>query len=93
MLQNRNMAGEQNAVGAVVRKLRVGRGLTQEQLAARLQVLGLDLNRAGLSKIEARLRCVTDLELPVLALALKVEITDLYRAGALRKRPGQPSSR
>jgi hypothetical protein len=31
-----------------------------------------------LSKIEARLRCVTDVELEILANALKVQITALY---------------
>ncbi len=65
----------------VVRKLRVERGLTQEELAVRLQLLGLDLNRAGLSKI------------PVITQALKVEISDLYPPGALRKRQGQRRSR
>ncbi len=77
----------------MVRKLRVERDLTQEQLAARLQLLGWDINRAGLSKIEARLRCVTDLELPFIAQALKVEIADLYPPGALRKRGVQRSAR
>jgi len=86
------MAKQQNAVGAVVRKLRVERGLTQEQFAARLQVLGLELSRAGMSKIEARLRCVSDTELPVIAQALKVEIADHYPSQASRKRPGPRGS-
>ena len=37
-------------------------------------------SRATLSKIEARLRCVTDLELEILAEALGVEIKALYPA-------------
>ena len=82
------MAKAQNAIGAAVRKLRVERGLTQDQLAAKLQLLGLEISRAGLSKIEARLRCVSDLELPIIAQALKVEIADLYLSQASRKRPG-----
>ena len=87
------MAEQQNAVGAVVRRLRVGRSLTQEQLAAKLQLLGLDIQRIGVWKIEARLRCVTDLELPIIAHALNVEITDLYPPGMLRKRQGHRGSR
>ena len=66
-----------NIVGPQVRKLRYQRGLTQELFAARCFVLGLELSRATLSKIEAQLRCVTDSELLILAKALRVEITAL----------------
>jgi transcriptional regulator with XRE-family HTH domain len=66
-----------NIVGPQVRKLRYQRGLTQELFAARCSVLGLELSRATLSKIEAQLRCVTDSELLFLAKALRVEITAL----------------
>lgn len=52
--------------------------MTQEALAARCGVLGWDLSRATLSKIEAQLRCVTDRELEFLAKALKVQIPALY---------------
>jgi len=51
--------------------------LTQELFAARCSVLGLELSRATLSKIEAQLRCVTDFELVVLADALRVDISAL----------------
>jgi len=71
----------QNIVGPQVRKLRDQRGLTQEMFAARCSVLGLELSRATLSKIEAQLRCVTDFELVMLARALKVEIPALMPSG------------
>jgi len=70
---------KQNIVGPQVRKLRYQQGITQETLAARCGVLGWDISRATLSKIEAQLRCVTDAELETLAKALRVEITALYR--------------
>jgi transcriptional regulator with XRE-family HTH domain len=72
------MAKVQNIVGPQVRRLRYEQGLTQETLAARCGVLGWDLSRATLSKIEAQLRCVTDSELRVLAESLKVGIQDLF---------------
>lgn len=72
------MTKQQNIVGAQVRKLRYQQDMTQEALAARCGVLGWDLSRATLSKIEARLRCVTDAELEILANALKVQIATLY---------------
>ena len=67
----------QNIVGPQIRKLRYQQGLTQELFAARCSVLGLELSRGTLSKIEAQLRCVTDAELMILAKALKVEPTAL----------------
>jgi transcriptional regulator with XRE-family HTH domain len=70
-----------NVVGPQVRKLRDRGGLTQEMFAARCSILGLELTRATLSKIEAQIRCVTDYELMILAQALKVEITALMPSG------------
>jgi transcriptional regulator with XRE-family HTH domain len=72
------MANVQNIIGPQVRKLRNERDLSQDQLAAKLQLLGLEISRAGVSKIEARLRCVADSELPVIAKALGVELATLF---------------
>ena len=72
------MAETQNIVGAVIRRLRTERGLSQEQLAAQIQISGLELSRGTLSKIEAGLRCVSDYELPVIAKTLKVGLADLF---------------
>jgi transcriptional regulator with XRE-family HTH domain len=72
------MANAQNIIGPQVRKLRNERDLSQDQLAAKLQLLGLEISRAGVSKIEARLRCVADSELPVIAKALGVELAALF---------------
>jgi transcriptional regulator with XRE-family HTH domain len=71
---------QQNLIGPVVRRLRMTAGLSQEALAAKLQVAGWDLTRGGLSKIEARLRRVNDAELLVLAKVLKCGVADLYPA-------------
>ena len=72
------MANAQNIIGPQVRKLRNERDMSQDQLAAKLQLLGLEMSRAGVSKIEARLRCVSDAELPVIAKALGVELAALF---------------
>ena len=82
------MAKPQNIVGPQVRKLRYQQGMTQEALAAHCGVLGWDLSRATLSKIEAQLRCVTDSELEMLAQALKVEIGALYPARSGYRKQG-----
>lgn len=75
----------QNAVGPQVRKIRIGLGWSQDQLATRLNLGGWDISRATLSKIEAQLRCVTDWELLDLARALKTSLDCLYSTQAGRK--------
>ena len=46
--------------------------LSQEELAARLEINGWKISRGTLSKIEAGIRQVTDIEVMVLAKTLKV---------------------
>jgi len=48
--------------------------LTQGELAARLQVLGLGIEQSGVSKIEQGVRPVSDVEVLVLSKALKVKV-------------------
>lgn len=48
--------------------------LTQVELAARLQVLGSGIEQSGVSKIEQGVRPVSDVEVVVLAKALKVTV-------------------
>lgn len=71
-------ATSQNLVGPQVRRLRTEAGLSQEALAAKLQVAGWDLSRGGLSKIEAGLRRVNDAELWVLSQTLSCPIAGLF---------------
>ena len=68
----------QNLVGPQVRRLRIDAKLSQEALAAKLQLAGCDLSRAGLSKIEAGLRRVNDAELWMLAKVLSCPLLDLF---------------
>lgn len=57
-------------VGQRVRLLRESKGLTQEQLAAQLQVRGCDVTRSALAKIEVGQRHIYALELRCLREAL-----------------------
>jgi transcriptional regulator with XRE-family HTH domain len=52
-----------NLVGPVVRKLRNERNLSQAKLAAKCQLIGWDISREGIAKIEGRVRHVDDFEL------------------------------
>jgi transcriptional regulator with XRE-family HTH domain len=73
-------ASTQNLVGPQVRRLRIEAKLSQEALAAKLQLAGWDLSRGGLSKIEAGLRRVNDAEVWVLAKTFSCSLEDLYPA-------------
>ncbi|MFC1977388.1 helix-turn-helix domain-containing protein [Chloroflexota bacterium] len=48
--------------------------ITQVDLVARLQLLGVMIDQSTLSKIESEQRPVTDIELVALAKALKVSV-------------------
>jgi transcriptional regulator with XRE-family HTH domain len=54
--------------------------MTQNQLAARCNVVGLNISRSTLAKIESQVRRVTDSEVASLAKALKVGVGDLYES-------------
>lgn len=58
-------------VGQQIRLLREAKGLTQEQLAARLQVRGCDVTRSALAKIEVGQRHIYAMELRCLREALE----------------------
>jgi hypothetical protein len=52
-------------------------GLKQAHLAARLQVLGWEIDRAGVSKIESQLIWVSDFQMLYLGEALKIPPVEL----------------
>lgn len=54
--------------------------VTQEKLAATLQILGWDIERFGVSKIERGVRQVTDKEVLLLAEALGVSVGRLFES-------------
>ena len=69
---------KRNWIGSNLKKIRLLNGLSQEQLIAQLNLLGLDLDRTSLSRIENQNREVYYYELVYFSKALKVNIVDLY---------------
>ncbi|MFD0893802.1 helix-turn-helix transcriptional regulator [Luteolibacter ambystomatis] len=66
-----------NAIGGPLQKARLELGLTQQSLAAKCNLIGLDIGRETISQIERGVRGVSDLEMILLSKALKIEITRL----------------
>ena len=67
------MDGKCNACGDRVRQAREKTGLSQEALAAKVQLKGHSLTQKAVSRIETGVRVVLDYEIPFLAEALGVD--------------------
>lgn len=67
-----------NIVGENVRTIREKNGWTQDQLAARCNLLEWNISRGTLAKIESKVRRVTDIEVKLLAEALETNIEALF---------------
>ena len=59
--------GKKNVSGDRIREARLKRRLTQEDLAAKLQIEGVIMERDSVSRMEIGTRFVTDYELMVLS--------------------------
>lgn len=62
-----------NIIGPIVRRLRNAQALSQEGLAAKCQLIGWDITREGIAKIEGQVRHVDDIEVVHLCRALRVK--------------------
>ena len=66
--------GKKNVSGDRIREARLKRRLTQEDLAAKLQIEGVIMERDSVSRMEIGTRFVTDYELMVLSKVLGVSM-------------------
>lgn len=71
--------GKKNICGKRVKEARKKIGLSQDDLAARLQVSGVIIERNSISRIESGARFVADYEL--LALSNILKVTPSYLLG------------
>ena len=69
--------GRCNVSGRAIRAERERQGLSQEQLAARMQGEGVPLNQKAVSRVETGLRVVSDYELMTFARVLRVTMERL----------------
>lgn len=70
---------KRNIIGDNVRSLRKELKLTQEELTAKLQTEGLNIDRPMLTKIELKQREVYDYEALSIANALDIPIEKLFK--------------
>ncbi len=66
--------GKKNICGNRIREARVIQRMSQSELAAKMQIEGIAIERDSISRVEIGTRFVTDYELKVFAKVLDVDI-------------------
>lgn len=84
MFKNQATDGRKNSCGTTVAALRKKMNISQRELAARLQLVGLDIDKNAIQKIEAGQRFVTDIEVIAFARFFSISPNDLLLPVATR---------
>ena len=79
MFNNRTSDGRNNIAGIKVAELRKNLRISQRELSDRLNVIGLDIDKNAVQRMESGERFITDIELGYLAKVFSVTIEELLR--------------
>lgn len=78
MMKKIQFMDKKNVISDNVRLLRVKNQMTQQDLAAKMQTLGVNMDQQMISRIESNDRIVTDYELACLCHIFKVQPQELW---------------
>ena len=79
MFINKTPEGLNNLCGKTIAEARIKMGLSQRELADRLQLIGLDIDKNAIQRIECGKRFVTDIELGFFARFFNMTYDELLR--------------
>ena len=79
MFINKTSSGENNLIGRLLSEKRKKKGFSQRGLADRLQVIGLDVDKNAIQRIECGKRFVMDIELVFICKALGVDPNEMLQ--------------
>lgn len=79
MFTNKSKEGLNNLCGRNIAVLRKNLNLSQRQLADKLQLLGLDIDKNAIQRIECGKRFVTDIELSALSKFFDTSLENLIK--------------
>ena len=79
MFINKAANGLNNICGANIAQKRKSMQISQRELADRLQLVGLDVDKNAVQRIESGKRFVTDIELLGLAIVFEVTVDELLK--------------
>ncbi len=70
--------GSNNICGKRIKELRIEKGLSQRRLAAKLQLLGYDVDNYFIRRVENGERFITDIELKMFSELFNISISELF---------------
>ncbi len=79
MFNNRTNGGRNNLCGLNVAKYRKALRISQRELADRLQVINLDIDKNAVQRMESGQRFITDIEVISLAKVFGVTVEQLLK--------------
>ena len=79
MFTNRTPDGRNNIAGVKVAQLRKNLRISQRELADRLAVIGLDVDKNAVQRMESGQRFITDIEMISLAKIFNATVEELLR--------------
>ena len=71
--------GNINVIGRLLRKYRIEKKLSYENLSTKLELMGITIHKQSIYDIEHNKRAVKDFELFGLSKALNIEVNDLLK--------------
>ena len=77
MFINKTKEGNNNVCGINIARLRKELKISQRELADRLQLVGLDIDKNAVQRMEAGKRFVTDIDIIALCTVLKCTFDEL----------------
>ncbi len=77
MFINKTSDGKNNICGKNIAKFRKEMGISQRELSDKLQLIGLDVDKNAVQRMESGQRFITDIELVYLAKALNKTVSEL----------------
>lgn len=69
--------GNMNVIGRLLKKYRVQQNISYEQLASKLELMGISIHNQSIYDIENNKRTVKDFELFGIAYVLGIDVNDL----------------
>lgn len=79
MFTNRTSDGRNNIAGLKVAELRKGLRISQRELADRQNVIGLNIDKNAVQRMESGQRFITDIEIISLAKIFGITVGELLR--------------
>ena len=77
MFINKSEDGRNNICGKNIARLRTNLKISQKQLADRMQLVGIDIDKNAIQRIECGKRFITDIEISAFAKVFSVTLEDL----------------